>query len=59
MPRSLTRVGGVASGGTNPVGGIAGVVATWFAYYWRHQIMLEEEHIKTLAGGHTVAPRKH
>jgi len=51
--------GWCASGGTNPAGGIAGVVAAWFAYYWRRQIMLEEEHIKTFAGGYTVAPRKH
>jgi hypothetical protein len=29
--------------------GIADVVAAWFAYYWRHQIVLEEERIKTLS----------
>jgi hypothetical protein len=27
-------------------------------YYWRHRIMLEEQRIRTLAGGHMVAPRK-
>jgi hypothetical protein len=55
-------VGAVASGSINPArgvaGGIAGVVAAWFiagipTYYWRRQIMLEEERIKTLAAGHT------
>jgi hypothetical protein len=28
-------------------------------YYWRGQSMLEGERIRTLAGGRTVAPRKH
>jgi hypothetical protein len=28
-------------------------------YYWRRQIMLEEQRIRTLAGGHMVAPCKH
>jgi hypothetical protein len=26
-------------------------------YYWHRQIMLQEQRIRTLAGGHTVAPR--
>jgi hypothetical protein len=60
-------VGAVASGGhlaSSVAGGITGVVAAWFAagipiYYRRRQIMLEEERIKTLAGGRVVAPRKH
>jgi hypothetical protein len=28
-------------------------------YYWRHRLMLEEQRIRTLAGGHMVAPRKY
>ena len=45
-------------------GGIAGVVTAWVLasipiYYWRHQIMLEKERIRTLAGSHTVAARGH
>jgi hypothetical protein len=49
----------------NPAGsiicGIIGSALAWPLasipiYYWRRQIMLEEQRI---TGGHTVAPRKH
>jgi hypothetical protein len=52
----------------NPAGsiicGLIGAALAWPLasipiYYWRRQIMLEEQRSRTLAGGHTVASRKH
>jgi hypothetical protein len=49
MARIIFGIGGAA---------LAWPLASIPIYYWRRQIMLEEQRIRTLAGGHTVAPRK-
>ena len=65
-PLPLAWIAGAVASGGNPAssvaGGITGFVVAWFVagiptHYWRRQIMLEEERIRTRAGGHPTMAR--